>query len=48
MSNIYLGTTRGLRNKIKTGNLNISIIKYLDSHKITGIHQKTLSLEEFN
>ena len=37
---LYLGTTWGSRNKIKTEILNISIIKYLDSHKITGIHKK--------
>ena len=39
---LYLGTTWGSRNKIKTEILNISIIKYLDSHKITGIQKKIL------
>ena len=31
----------------KNGILNISIIKQLDSHKITGVHQKIFQLEEF-
>ena len=47
LSRLYIWEQHEVPKKMKTGNLNITIIKYLDSHKITGIHQKILYLEEF-
>ena len=39
---LYLGTTWSLRNKKNPEILDISIIKWLDSHKITWIPQKNI------